>query len=224
MSLDRLAEFVLDPGIPAIVVYGVVFASCVLESFFPPWPTDVISVYAGFLAGRGQVDSWLVVVAAVSGTQAGVMATFWLGRRFGRALLAGRLGRWLRADRLTHLEGWFARYGAPAIAVSRFFPGIRALVTPAAGLAGFSAWKVLWWSGVSVIVWNVLVVSLGVFAGTHLDWARQVLMGYNLVAAGILLVAALAAGFLFLRARARRAARSEAGPAYSSTSKKRPVR
>jgi membrane protein DedA with SNARE-associated domain len=208
VSLDRLAEFVLDPGIPPTVVYGLVFLSCVLESFFPPWPTDVISVYAGFLAGRGQVDSRLVVVAAVAGTQLGVMATFWLGRRFGRTLLAGRLGRWLRAERLTHLERWFARYGAPAIAVSRFFPGIRALVTPAAGLAGFSAWKVLWWSGVSVLVWNVLVVGLGVVAGVHLDWARQVLVGYNMIAAGILLVAALAGGLLFLRSRARRSASS----------------
>jgi membrane protein DedA with SNARE-associated domain len=206
VSLERLAEMVLDPGVPPAMIYGVVFLSCVLEAFFPPWPTDVISVYAGFLAGRGQVDSWLVVIAAVVGTQVGVMATFWLGRRFGRALLTGRLGRWLHADRLSHLERWFARYGAPAIAVSRFFPGIRALVTPAAGLAGFSAWKVLWWSGASVVVWNVLVVGLGVLAGAHLDWARQVLMGYNMVAASILLVVVAAAGLLFLRSRARRSA------------------
>ena len=209
MSLERLAEFVLEPGVPPAVVYGIVFLSCILEAFFPPWPTDVISVYAGFLAGRGQVDSTLVVIAAVVGTQLGVMATFWLGRRFGRALLVGRLGQLLRADRLAHLEHWFARYGAPAIAISRFFPGIRALVTPAAGLAGFPAWKVLWWSGVSSVVWNVLVVGLGVLAGVHLDWARQVLMGYNVVAGSVLLVAAVAGGLvLFLRLRARRSASS----------------
>jgi membrane protein DedA with SNARE-associated domain len=208
VSLDRLAELVLDPGVPPAAVYGVVFLSCILESFFPPWPTDLISVYAGFLAGRGQVDRAVVVIAAVLGTQIGVMTAFWLARRFGRALLAGRLGRWLRAERLAHLERWFARYGAPAIAVSRFFPGIRALVTPAAGLAGFSAWKVLWWSGLSVVVWNVLVVGLGVLAGVHLDWARQVLMGYNVAAAVVLLVAAVAGGVVLFRARARRSASS----------------
>jgi membrane-associated protein len=147
-----------------------------------------------------------VLGTAVAGTQLGVMTAFWLGRRFGHALLAGRLGRWLRADRLAHLERWFARYGAPAIAISRFFPGIRALVMPAAGLAGFSAWKVLLWAGMSVVVWNVLVVGLGVFAGTHLDWARQVLMSYNLVA-GLVVLAAVAGGLvLFIRGRARRSA------------------
>ena len=209
MNLDRLAELVLDPGIPPSAIYAAVFLSCVLESFFPPWPTDVISVYAGFLAGRGRLDQRLVLGAAIAGTQLGAMAAFWLGRRFGHALLAGRLGRVLKADRLAYLEWWFDRYGAPAIAISRFFPGIRALVMPAAGLAGFSAWRVFVWAGLSIIVWNVLVVGLGVFAGTHLEWAKVVLVRYNLVA-GLIVLAALIGGslVLYFRSRARRSTRA----------------
>jgi alkaline phosphatase len=199
---------VLDPAVSPGLIYAVVFLSCVLESFFPPWPTDVISVYAGFLAGRGQLDHRLVLGSAVTGTQLGVMTAFWIGRHWGHALLTGPLGRWLRADRLARLERWFERYGAPAVAISRFFPGIRALVMPAAGLAGFSAWKVLLWAGLSVVVWNVLVVGLGVIAGTHLDWARRVLVRYNLVAGIVVLAAIIVAGFLVVRARARRSATS----------------
>jgi membrane protein DedA with SNARE-associated domain len=205
MGLDRLAELVLDPGIPPFAIYTVVFLSCVLESFFPPWPTDVIAVYAGFLAGRGQLEPGIVLAVAVGGTQAGVMATFWLARRWGEALLAGRLGRLLRADRLAQLERWFDRYGTSAVAISRFFPGIRALVMPAAGLARFSAWKVLWWAGLSVVVWNLLVVGLGVAAGTHLDWAKQVLMGYNTVALAVVMTGLVGGGLVLLyRCRTRR--------------------
>ena len=40
MNLDRLAEIVLDPGIPSLLIYVCVFLSCILESFFPPWPTE----------------------------------------------------------------------------------------------------------------------------------------------------------------------------------------
>jgi membrane protein DedA with SNARE-associated domain len=202
VDLDRLAELVLDPGIPPLAIYTVVFLSCLLESFFPPWPTDVIAVYAGFLAGRGRLDAGIVLAVAVAGTQAGVMATFWLARRWGTALLAGRLGRLLHADRLAQLERWFAHYGTPAVAISRFFPGIRALVMPAAGLARFSAWKVLWWAGLSVVVWNVLVVGLGIVAGTHLDRAKHVLVGYNTVALGVV-VTGLVAGALVLLYRCR---------------------
>jgi len=93
MSLDHLAEIVLDPGIPPLLIYSVVFLSCILESFFPPWPTDLIVLYAAFLAGRGQLEQWLVLAAAITGTQVGVMAIFWLARRYGPALLGGPLGR-----------------------------------------------------------------------------------------------------------------------------------
>jgi membrane protein DedA with SNARE-associated domain len=205
MNLDRLAELVLDPGIPPLAIYTVVFLSCILESFFPPWPTDILALYAGFLAGRGQLEQGIVLAAAIVGTQIGVMATFWLGRLWGPALLAGRLGRLFHADRLAQLERWFARYGVPAVAISRFFPGIRALVMPAAGLARFSAWKVLWGAGLSTIVWNVLVVGLGVLAGAHLDRAKQVLVGYSTVAFAIVVLGLIAGGLIMLhRARSRR--------------------
>ncbi|MET0850134.1 MAG: hypothetical protein ABW020_03300, partial [Candidatus Rokuibacteriota bacterium] len=67
MNLDRLAEIVLDPGIPSFLIYVCVFLSCILESFFPPWPTDVLVLYAGFLAGRGQLEQSLVLVVAIVG-------------------------------------------------------------------------------------------------------------------------------------------------------------
>jgi membrane protein DedA with SNARE-associated domain len=204
MSFDRLAEVVLDPGIPPLAIYTVVFFSCVLESFFPPWPTDVIALYAGFLAGRGQLEQGIVLAVTIVGTQVGVMAVFGLARRWGPALLAGRLGRLFHQERLAQLERWFASYGVPAVAVSRFFPGIRGLVMPAAGLARFSAWKVLWWAGLSVVVWNVLVVGLGVLAGTHLDWAKRVLVSYNTIALGVVAAGLVAAVVLLCRARARR--------------------
>ena len=225
-SLDRLAEMVLDPGVPHALIYAVVFLSCILESFFPPWPTDVIAVYGGFLAGRGQLDPVGVMAAAVAGTQVGVMAVFWIARAWGRALLQSRLGRFLPAEHLAHLEAWFARYGAPAIAVSRFFPGVRALVMPAAGVARFSAWKVVGWAGVSSVLWNVFVVGLGVFAGSHLDWARDALIRYNAIALVVVLVATAVAGvWLVRRYRARRARTGpHAGRPHSSTSSKSPER
>lgn len=186
MDLERIAALILDPGVPPLLIYTVVFLSCILESFFPPWPTDVIALYAGFLAGRGILEPVLVFTAAIIGTQLGVMGAFWVGRRWGRALLQGPMGRYLPTGRLRHVEEWFARYGAPAIAVSRFFPGVRALVTPAAGLAGFAEWKVWLFAGVSVVLWNGFVVGLGLLAGTQLEWAKQVLVRYNWAALTLL--------------------------------------
>jgi membrane protein DedA with SNARE-associated domain len=202
--LERLAAALLDPGIPPALVYTAVFFSCILESFFPPWPTDVISIYAGFLAGRGYLAPSLVLLAAVLGTQIGVMAVFWMSRRWGRALLEGPLGRYVPRTRLVQLELWFARYGAPAISISRFFPGVRALVMPAAGLAGFSAWKVWVYAGLSVVLWNMFVVGIGLLAGTHLDRAKHFLVQYNTLAGAIVGVAVAAVVLRTLYRRRRR--------------------
>jgi membrane protein DedA with SNARE-associated domain len=201
--MDRLAELVLDPGIPAPLVYAVLFVGCVLESFFPPWPADVITMYTGFLAGRGVLAPGAVLGVAIAGTQTGVMGAFWIARCWGRSLLAGSLGRYLPIGQLGRLEGWFAHYGAPAIAISRFFPGIRALVTPAAGLAGLAAWKVWVFAGVSVVLWNIFVVGLGLVAGRELDWARSLMVRYNAVALSAvgLAVASVIAAALWRRRR-----------------------
>jgi membrane protein DedA with SNARE-associated domain len=203
VNLDNLAAIVLDPGVPPSLIYAAVFLSCILESFFPPWPTDVIALYAGFLAGRGLVAPGIVFAAAVMGTQIGVMAVFWLSRRWGRRLLAGPMGRYIPSERLASLEAWFARYGAPAIAISRFFPGVRALVMPAAGLADFATWKVWLFAGISVVIWNIFVVGVGLVAGSHLDWAKQLLIRYNMVAGIIvgLAVAVVLGRFFYRRLR-----------------------
>jgi len=207
VTLDDLAAILLDPGIPPEHVYAVVFLSCILESFFPPWPTDVISVYAGFLAGRGIVAPALVLAAAVVGTQIGALAVFAIFRRWGRSLLAGAMGRYVPGERLRRLDDWFVRFGVPAVAVSRFVPGIRALVMPAAGLARFAAWKVCVFAGVAVLVWNLCVVGVGLLAGSRLGWARALLAGYNAIVFGIVAVAlALWAG----RAAYRRLTRPRA--------------
>jgi membrane-associated protein len=188
VDLDSLTELVLDPGLPAPLIYTILFLGCLLESFFPPWPADVITMYMGFLAGRGILAPAGVLAVAVVGTQTGVMGAFWVGRRWGPSLFTGRLARFLPIGQLGQIEAWFARYGAPAIAVSRFFPGIRALVTPAAGLAGFAAWKVWVFAGTSVVLWNVFVVGVGLVAGQQLEWAKQILVRYNTVAGALLVV------------------------------------
>jgi membrane protein DedA with SNARE-associated domain len=212
MDWEAVAAFVLDPGVPPLLIYGLLFFGCMLESFFPPWPSDVIALYAGFLAGRQILEPVTVLTVAILGSQAGVMAAYWITHRWGRAVLEGPLGRYLPVGQLARLEHWFVAYGAPAIAVSRFFPGIRALVTPAAGLARFSAWKVWVYTGASVVVWNLFVVGLGLVAGVHLDWAKDVLVRVNVVTATVAVggLAGVAGCWLYRR--------------YSSASRKRPDR
>src|SRR4029450_5589634 len=71
IDLAPLPELVLDTRLPPPATYAALFLSCILESFFPPWPTDVIALYAGFLAGRGQLEHGVVLAIAITGTRVG---------------------------------------------------------------------------------------------------------------------------------------------------------
>lgn len=204
MDLEQLADFLLNPKVPSVWLYTALFLGTVLESFFPPWPSDLVTLYCAFQAGRGRLDPAVVFVLASLGSQVGVMGGFWVGRRWGRALLVERPTRLLPTERLAMLEGWFARYGAAAVLVSRFFPGVRALVTPAAGLAGLSAAKVGVSAGIAVLVWNGFVFGIGLTAGARFDWAKRILATYNSAALALLL-AGLAAWLLVALLRRRRA-------------------
>ncbi|MGH7320925.1 MAG: DedA family protein [Candidatus Rokuibacteriota bacterium] len=163
-----------------------------------------MTLYTGFLAGRGLLAPAVVFGVAVMGTQTGVMSAFWLSRRWGRTLFTGPMARYLPMGQLDRLEAWFARYGAPAIALSRFLPGIRALVTPAAGLAGFATWKVWVYAGVSVVLWNVFVVGVGLVAGRELGWAKQILVRYNTAALIAVASIVLAGSLIYLYRRRTR--------------------
>ena len=204
MDLEQLAEFLLNPNVPRPWLYAALFLGTVLESFFPPWPSDLVTLYCAFQAGRGRLDPAVVFILASLGSQTGVMGGYWVGRRWGRALLVERPTRLLPTERLARLEGWFARYGAAAVLVSRFFPGVRALVTPAAGLAGLGAWRVGGFAAIAVLVWNGFVFGIGMAAGARFDWARQILATYNSAALALLL-AGLAAWAIVALIRRRRA-------------------
>lgn len=205
MDLEQLADFLLNPNVPPLWLYTALFLGVILESFFPPWPSDIVTLYCAFLAGRGRLDPAVVFVLASLGSQVGVMGGFWVGRRWGRALLVERPTRLLPTERLAQLEGWFARYGAAAVLVSRFFPGVRALVTPAAGLAGLSAWLVGGYAAVAVVLWNGFVFGIGMAAGARFDWAKRILATYNSVALALVL-AGLAAWLIIALLRRRRRA------------------
>lgn len=68
------------------ILYPALFASALLESIFPPWPSDVVTLYGAYLVGRGKANLPIAFLSVVAGSLLGVMALFYLGRWKGRAL------------------------------------------------------------------------------------------------------------------------------------------
>ena len=140
-----------------------------LETVFPPIPSEVILPLAGFLSQQGQMTLWLVIVTSTIGAYLGALLLYWLGAKLG----LDRAIRWLSKlplvdeDDFRKAAGWFERHGRPAVFFGRFIPGVRSLISLPAGaermnLVTFSVFTIL-----GSALWNSLLIGLGAALGTQ---------------------------------------------------------
>ncbi|MEW6394990.1 MAG: DedA family protein [Pseudomonadota bacterium] len=146
--------------------YAGVFLLMLVENVFPPIPSEVIMPLAGYIASRGQLTFWGVLLAGTFGSLAGTSFWYALGRWLGRDRLkrfAARHGRWLTlspAD-IDRASGWFAQRGHAAVLLGRLVPGIRTLISVPAGVAGMPLLPFLATSAVGTFFWTGLLAAAG---------------------------------------------------------------
>lgn len=140
-------------------------AAC-FEYLLPPIPGDTITLLgAALISGFGW--SWGLVVAAILlGSLAGATSNFLIGRR-----LRARGHTRPAAQRIM---ARFERHGAAYLLVNRFLPGVRAVAFVAAGMSSMRAREVFLFGGISVVLWNGLLIGLGAALGAN----RELLAGW----------------------------------------------
>lgn len=193
-------------AIDALGEWGVGLFTLV-ETIFPPIPSEVILPLAGYLTRQGSMNLALVFLTSTLGAYLGALLLYWLGARLGLE----RSIRWLSKLPLMEREdfekaaGWFERHGKPAIFFGRLIPGVRSLISLPAGaekmnMLSFSIFT-LCGSG----LWNGLLLGLGALLGTQYKLIEQYsrYLNYAVYAA----LAALVAWVIARAVRRRKAAR-----------------
>lgn len=161
--LERMAE------LPSLVTYLVLAAGAAIENVFPPIPADTVVLFGAFLAGTGQADPWLVLLATWTANVAGAIAVYLLAARYGLAAFTDGPGRFLlNRAQLARIAHFYGRWGSTALFFSRFLPGVRALVPVFAGVSGLRARYVVTPLAAASLLWYGAVVWLG--AGTGRNW------------------------------------------------------
>jgi membrane protein DedA with SNARE-associated domain len=152
-----------------------VFALMVMESATLPIPSEIVLPLAGYLVYLGQADFWVVVAVASAGSLVGTTIDYALGYFLGRAAVL-RYGRIIRLNEghLALAERWFENHGSPVVLLARFVPVVRTLVAFPAGVAEMSMAKFLGFSSVGIIIWDAVLVYLGVLAGKN----GEAIIGY----------------------------------------------
>ena len=191
--------------------YAGLLALMLVETIFPPIPSEAVLPLAGYLAESGEFNLVLVLVTATAGSVIGAVALYEAARHGGRPF-ALRFMKFARIDeeKLGEAEAWFAKRGAIVVLVGRCIPGVRSLVSLPAGLLRMPRWEYVLFTLIGSTVWNCALIGAGYALGSQWEQVSDTIGPLSKPLLAIALVAL--AGFLLWRGLRSRRERSAARP------------
>ena len=153
-----------------------------------PGSTLILAISA--LATTADIDTWLLLVAAVIGAIAGDGLAFWLGYRYRREMLGGwPLNRF--PNLLARSAQFIRRHGVTAVFLARFTAVVRAFVPLVAGILRMSSRHFYVANILSALLWAPLHVFPGVLAGIAITVVGPTGTKLGLLALAVLVFASI---------------------------------
>ena len=202
--LERLLDALAS--LPLVPTYLVLMALSAVENVFPPVPADTAVALGAFLARRGEVSVVPLAVLCWLANVSSAAATYLVARRHGPAFFREGWGRKVIGPGvLAALEEAYARWGIAGIFLTRFLPGLRAAVTPFAGVAGLGPARALVPAAAASAIWYAFLAVAGYTLAANWDAVKTLVGDANRVLGLLALAATLAIGAWLWRRSRRRA-------------------
>jgi len=152
--------------------YLAVFVLMTAESALIPIPSEVTMPFAGFLAGRGLIDFWLIVAVGAFGNLFGSLLAYWLGYTKGEdwtRFAIRRWGKWLfiKESEFDTAKNWFGKYGQAVTFTSRLLPIVRTFISLPAGIAKMNIGKFSILTFIGSFIWSGFLAWLGLKLGQN---------------------------------------------------------
>lgn len=125
-------------------------------------PGETFLIFGGVVAGQGAISLWALIAIVWAAAVAGDLASFFAGRRLGRAFLERHGPKVsITEDRLRAVEAFFARHGGKAVLLGRFVGLVRAILPFLAGSSGMRLRRFLPYDVVGAGAWATSLLVLG---------------------------------------------------------------
>jgi membrane protein DedA with SNARE-associated domain len=193
--LAALVDVAGNVGLPLL------FVVLAVETMGVPLPGETALIAMAIVASQGDTSIEAVIAVAAAGAITGDNTGFFIGRRYGRALLTSE--RLPFAEHRLKLVGaaepFFDRHGPKAVFLGRWVSGLRICSAWMAGASGMR-WPIFtFYNAAGGILWATSVGLLAFYIGHS---AEGIFKTAGLAGGGVVVVGGLIA-WLFVRRRRR---------------------
>lgn len=173
----------------------------------PVVPGELAMIAGAIYAGAGQLNIVAVGVVSFAASVIGASIGYFIGRVAGRALVV-RYGRYVlvREHHLERAEQTVDKYGGMVVVVARFIVGLRELNGIICGVSGMNPVTFTTFNLVGGAAWVGTWVSVGYFAGDHIQAIYDGVSRYALYV--IVVAVVMLAGLIAVRVRRRQLRRA----------------
>lgn len=181
-----------------------------IENIFPPIPSEVILTFGGFMTTYTSMVPYIVIIVATIGSLLGAVLLYGVGRvlspeRLGK-ILDGKIGRLLhfKSSDVEKAVVWFQKKGKITVLLCRCIPIVRSLISIPAGMAKMEMGLFFLFTTIGSLVWNTVLVYLGVAAGASWEKIVSYMDTYSTITLITLIVIFAAGVFLFYKSRLKK--------------------
>jgi len=179
--------------------YTGIFIMMFLESSFFPFPSEVVMIPAGYLASKGEMNIYLVLLFGILGSLAGALFNYYFAIKLGRAFLL-RYGKYvlISEETILKMEDFFKAHGHISTFSGRLIPVVRQYISLPAGLARMNIFVFSLYTSLGAGIWVLILTILGYFLGNNQALVKEYL---HIIVIVILILLAIFAYFYYRRVK-----------------------
>ena len=145
-----------------------IFILMFLESTVIPVPSEVVMIPAGYLAYKGEMKIYIVILLGALGSLGGALFNYYFALKFGKRFLM-KYGKYffVSHETIEKTETFFKNHGHISTFSGRLIPGLRHYISLPAGLARMNLFVFCLYTTLGATLWVVILTLLGYYLGDN---------------------------------------------------------
>ncbi|MDN5088611.1 DedA family protein [Aliarcobacter butzleri] len=172
--LSNIINFIVET-IGDLGYFGI-FILMFLESTVFPIPSEVVMIPAGYLAHKGEMNIYIVILLGILGSLGGALFNYYFALKFGRKFLM-KYGKYFLVshESIEKTEKFFKNHGHISTFSGRLIPGLRHYISLPAGLARMNLFIFCLYTTLGATIWVIILTLLGYYIGDNEKLVKEYL-------------------------------------------------